>query len=177
MCTFCSWFSACAHRFAGTVAILQRCGKADPSTTSAAFRGRRYTEPIVNYCWSLCIGQRGTCKNLHRAIRNSEATEGKTCAMREARSSSSPEAAAISFTYSRQGYVHLIALYPAMIMAIITRQSGTPCQITSDECISKSLLRRPSLQMICNCACRKISTIFPLALKMMLDVRSPSTHT
>ena len=64
------------------------------------------------------------------AIRDIDATEGKTCVMREACSSSSPKAAAISFTYSRCGYVHLGLLSDlsilSTIMEITTRQFGTP---------------------------------------------------
>jgi hypothetical protein len=63
------------------------------------------------------------------AIRDIDATEGKTCVMREACSSSSPKAAAISFTYSRCGYVYLGLLSDlsilSMIMEIITRPCGT----------------------------------------------------
>lgn len=45
----------------------------------------------------------------------------------EACSSSSPNAAAISFTYSTYGYVHRLP-YAVVIMAIITHPSGTPAK-------------------------------------------------
>lgn len=90
-----------------TVGDGQRCGKADPArTTSPAVPTRRYTMPMsqnlllpAGSMWNL---QETSTRHLYETLRPPRAR----CAMREARSSSSPKAAAISFTYSRYGYVH-----------------------------------------------------------------------
>lgn len=60
-------------------------------------------EKLAATRWSMWNLQETSTRHLYETLRPPRA---KTCAMREARSSSSPEAAAISFTYSRYGYVH-----------------------------------------------------------------------
>ena len=62
--------------------------------------------PVAILIGTLSVGMSGLVVAFALWAGAIEAAEGKTCAMREARISSSPKAAAISFTYSRYGYVH-----------------------------------------------------------------------
>jgi hypothetical protein len=125
----------------------------NPARTTSPALAHAIPSPCKNTCCR-SLGHVEPTRNFTApSLRNIEATQGKTCAMREARSSSSPEAAAISFTYSRYGYVHWIALHPAddhgnhhppvwywMSHRIMLEESTSP----------KACLSTISLQMIYN---------------------------
>jgi hypothetical protein len=120
-----------------------RCGKADlvEHELGCVYTSQYQAARIC--CWLLAYVE--PARNFTApSLRNIEASsEGKTCAMREARSSSSPKAAAISFTSSAYSTWYLrvvIALYPA-------DDHGNPLPPVWKQCSSPSQLSNHSRRL------------------------------